>query len=956
MGKNLNQEFENTMIELDYLEFGYTMEEVKTYESEILPEGWRWKLFKEDGRGFLCSPENERYFEFDSATKEILNLYGEYEYLDGSIPDKDVREQYESILAEYLSEHAKQIENIPDDVTILFGQDRRNFSPVETEKVAISENIFMDGSLFNEWYQRAKQAEKEWFSDHTTSTVEFAKKIYDAVQNSKDEFEFEHDIFHVSEAIEAGNIVLENKKTKEQKIEKDNINMDNPKKLEMPLNPWFPIKSRSMSEMLGDDMKRYVNQHKQILEQMNLERIPVVINGYGGPGAGKSTACMNICAALKIAGYNAEYVQEYAKDLVYEQKFEMLDGSPQHQFEILKEQTRRLDRLYDKVEFIVTDSPVLLNTVYNNALTPEYADAVGALYNQYTNFSFFMGRDVSHFQEEGRIHNLEESIQKDNEIKELLDKNDIYYGEYRHDTVDKIIRNAIHTYERLNSPNIKIEDLNNAHFIVKVENKSLQLQFDGKPTVEVRNILKDNKFRWNPEKYVWHHYMNEHTKIVVKSIIKQLDNLKERGKEIVESHKWEKKTMDEQHSYDYKQLEKQERDQINVKQDGIKENEPVEKSVAEYHRDTENCLLSGAQSARFRMAMKGMESSFHAFMNDDRISEQLKQDSMTVGKMVQDYLDLGMEIKDIVSNKTKVIDESVAIGNPAYTKNLICSLYSSTRVDYQEMKKIPDLWNQESMISISGKLAERFVNEQILVVTDNNGVLDEIHNPKEFMQHSDNEFYINKEQLDRALEQYQDILPIVQCEFGFDEGKFYTLKEYDDLMCAADTEFIQGQETARAKYETMEAFENTTNPEDRQYVGYRKNKFTINFGEGHEVTERQDIGDGGGGVIRHFENISSLRSHCEIMREAVKTEQEFDKFQDKVKEVFNYEEENNIPEEFRTTSENMEVISREMVLKQYELISNKASNLQKTNDNPVMDYLKNNIQRKTPIRGTGMEL
>lgn len=990
-------EFEQ--IKLQSLEKQKESEAVEKYESEILPEGWTWILSKEDGSGFLSSPDNERYFEFNSPTKEILNLYGEYEYLNGSIPEKTVREHYEKILASYLSEHEQQIENIPDDVTVLFGEDRRNFSPVETAKVAISENIFMDGTLFNEWYQRAKQAEQKWFSDHTTSTVEFARKIYDAVKNSKQEFEFEHDIFHVSEAIEAGNIVLQNKKVKEQEIQKDNINMDNPKKLEMPLNPWFPIKSRSISEMLGDDMKRYVNQHKQMLEQMNLERIPVVINGYGGPGAGKSTACMNICAALKIAGYNAEYVQEYAKDLVYEQNFEMLDGSPQHQFEILKEQTRRLDRLYYKVEFIVTDSPVLLNTVYNNALTPEYAEAIGELYKQYTNFSFFMGRDVSHFQEEGRIHNLEQSIQKDNEIRELLAQNDIYYGEYRHDTVDKIIQNAIHTYERLNSGDIKIEDLENQYFKIQVEDKSLQLQFEGKPTKDVRTMLKDNKFRWDPEKAVWHHYMNDYTKINVKSMLKQMDNLKEQGKEIIEKNQ-ERKTFEDQRTYDHNQLErdlflheKAQNEQairdevkntlqsfidndmnvygkitedtleaIEVQGYEIKEEQLVKKTepVTEYQRDTENCLLTGSQSARFRMAMKGMESSFNAFINDERIPKQLKQDSMAVGKMVKGYLDAGMEIKDIVSNKTKVIDESAEIGYPEYTKNLICTLYSSTRADYQEMKKVPDLWNQESMVSISAKLAERLVNEQISVITNDEGVLEEIHNPKEFMQHNEKEFYTNREQLDRALEQYQDILPIVQCEwseaYGFDDGKFYTLKEYDDLMRAVDTEFVKGREAARAKYETEENFENTNDPEDRKYVGYRKNKFTVDFGEGHEVTERQDIGDGEGGIIEHFENISSLRYHCEIMREAVKTEEEFNEFQSKVKEVFAYEEENNIPEEFRTTSENMEVISREMVSKQYELISNKADNIQMTNDNPVMEYLKKNIQRKAPMRSQGMEL
>lgn len=983
-------EFEQ--IKLQSLEKQKESETVETYESEILPEGWIWTLFKEDGSGFLCSPNNERYFEFDSQTKEILNLYGEYEQLNGSIPEKAVREHYEKILADYLSEYEKQIANIPDDVTILFGEDRRKFSPVETAKVAISEDVFMDGTVFNEWYQRAKQAEENWFSDHTTSNVEFARKIYSAVQGHEEAFEFEHEIFQVSEAIESGSIVLENEQVKEQDIQKDSINMENPKKLEMPMNPWVPIKSRPMSEMLGDDMKKYVSQHKEMLEQMKLGRIPVVINGYGGPGAGKTTACMNICAALKIAGYNAEYVQEYAKDLVYEKNFEMLDGSPEHQFEILKEQTRRLDRLYDQVEFIVTDSPVLLNTVYNNALTQEYADAIGELYNQYTNFSFFMGRDTSHFQEEGRIHNLEQSIQKDNEIRELLDQNNIYYGEYRHDTVDKIVQNAIHTYERVNSGDISIEDLENPYFKILVEDKRLQLQFDGKPTSDVRTLLKDNKFRWDSEKAVWHHYMNDYTQVTVKSMIKQMNHLKERGNEIVESNQ-ERKAFDNSRSYDYERMEKENIEQsikeevkktlqsfidndievygkitqdtldaIDVQGYEMKEEQLVKKTeqVAEYQRDTENCLLTGAQSARFRMAMKGMESSLTAFMNDAKIPSELKDDSIKVGKIVKEYLDSGMELKDIVSNKTKVIDESAAIGYPEYTKNLICTLYSSTRADYQEMKKIPDLWNQESMVNISIKLAERLVNEQISVVTDNDGILEEIHNPKEFMQRNEQEFYINEEQLNRALEQYQDILPVVQCEwseaYGFDDGKFYTLKEYDDLMRTADTDFVNGREAARAKYETEEDFENTTNPEDRMYVGYRKNKFTVDFGEGHTVTERQDIGDGEGGIIEHFENLPSLRLHCSIMREAVQEEEQFNTFQDKVREVFAYEEENNIPEEFRTTSGNMEVISREMVSKQYDLISNRAENLEMVKNNPVMEYLKNNIQRKSPMRSPGIEL
>ena len=130
-------------------------------------------------------------------------------------------------------------------------------------------------------------------------------------------------------------------------------------------NAEFGLEKPEMSKDASfiKSMDTYVALHREYIEEASQNKEPIVINGYGGPGAGKSTACMEITAALKKEGYNAEYVQEYAKELVYEKDMEMLDGSPEHQYEILKEQTRRIDRLYDQVDFIVTDSPVMLNTI-----------------------------------------------------------------------------------------------------------------------------------------------------------------------------------------------------------------------------------------------------------------------------------------------------------------------------------------------------------------------------------------------------------------------------------------------------------------------------------------------------------------------------------------------------------------------------------------------------------------
>ena len=38
-----------------------------------------------------------------------------------------------------------------------------------------------------------------------------------------------------------------------------------------------------------------------------------VINFFGGPGVGKSTAACDLFVAMKKAGYKVEYVDEYAK-------------------------------------------------------------------------------------------------------------------------------------------------------------------------------------------------------------------------------------------------------------------------------------------------------------------------------------------------------------------------------------------------------------------------------------------------------------------------------------------------------------------------------------------------------------------------------------------------------------------------------------------------------------------
>lgn len=573
-------------------------------------------------------------------------------------------------------------------------------------------------------------------------------------------------------------------------------------------------------------MDTYVALHRNYLEELSQSKLPIVINGYGGPGAGKSTACLEITAALKKEGYSAEYVQEYAKELVYEKDMEMLDGSPEHQYEILKEQTRRMDRLYDQVDFIVTDSPVMLNTIYNKQLTPEYESLVNELQGEYINYSFFMERDASNFEEEGRIHNLTESIEKDNEIKDMLQKNAIKYKTYNHENINEIVNDAIDFYEKIN------------------EGKS-----------------------------------NE--------------------KEVV--------------------------------------------------RDAENIQLTGAEAARFRMAMKGQERALDMFMNDESIPEHIKSDSMAIGKEVEKYFSEGLSIGEVIMNHTQDIDNSCNIFNPAYTKNLLSGLYAKTNDEYRNLKELPNLWNERELVEISEGLAEQLINEQIPIASGM-FALDQVDNPRNFQGYKGSKFFVNENVLINACENGK--VNLVKCEQvetpGFETGKYYTVSEYDFISREIDREYTQGNKYLWDRYKTQENIDNIKNPEEQKYIEPKTNKFKLIL-KGKEHSDGITLGEGKGGIIKQM----SGKAFSDEVASAFKKDEQFRIFTDKVKDVYEFENSKGIPKEFRTTTDNMEVINKDMLLTQHELISNMKQPEMKAPEQNVMDFFKN-TGTKTNTKARGM--
>ena len=88
----------------------------------------------------------------------------------------------------------------------------------------------------------------------------------------------------------------------------------------------------------------------------------LVVNLFGAPGAGKSTGAAYIFSRLKLAGINAELVTEFAKDKVWEESKAVF----QNQAYIFGKQYFRISRVQDKVDVVITDSPILLSPFYTD--------------------------------------------------------------------------------------------------------------------------------------------------------------------------------------------------------------------------------------------------------------------------------------------------------------------------------------------------------------------------------------------------------------------------------------------------------------------------------------------------------------------------------------------------------------------------------------------------------------
>ncbi len=155
-----------------------------------------------------------------------------------------------------------------------------------------------------------------------------------------------------------------------------------------------------------------------------------VINFLASPSAGKSCVSAGLFYQMKIRGYSVELVTEFAKELVWEERnFALKD-----QLFVFAKQNRMIERLRGKVDWAIVDSPGILSPLYApKNYYKTFLPLVLEVHNSYNNINYLLER-TDNFEEKGRIHNLQQSLEIDERIKTLLNENNIPFTPIKNDS------------------------------------------------------------------------------------------------------------------------------------------------------------------------------------------------------------------------------------------------------------------------------------------------------------------------------------------------------------------------------------------------------------------------------------------------------------------------------------------------------------------------------------------
>ncbi len=84
-------------------------------------------------------------------------------------------------------------------------------------------------------------------------------------------------------------------------------------------------------------------------------------------------------------------------------------------------------RVKDKVDVVITDSPVILIILYNKLLSTKFDDLIMEIFNSFDNLNYFIVRKKKYMRK-GRLQTLEEALELDKLTESLLSSNKVEFS------------------------------------------------------------------------------------------------------------------------------------------------------------------------------------------------------------------------------------------------------------------------------------------------------------------------------------------------------------------------------------------------------------------------------------------------------------------------------------------------------------------------------------------------
>jgi len=261
-------------------------------------------------------------------------------------------------------------------------------------------------------------------------------------------------------------------------------------------------------------------------------------------------------------------------------------------------------------------------------------------------------------------------------------------------------------------------------------------------------------------------------------------------------------------------------------------------------------------------------------------------------KTVADILDIVSTTRNINGSSVdtvgfpdfKLNDNTELLKTQGFTVNI---KYEELAPFYEEHDELDDIdpavirQQLEDAGIVNGELVDEdklnsdpFIQQVMAVAESDAGALNVSSEEIVNQFNSENEIVpINEPERTESVQKI--IRPTITCDWSvspvFENGKTYSVSEFDKLMKNADDEWVEQRQLEIEEYGSENAVaEAYRNGElDNIHLGYEKTKFIINMPDGTQYTERQDIGDGIGGVIDFLEQYSQYSAVVKLLKDDI---------------------------------------------------------------------------------------